>query len=305
MRRMRRLQGSTRPRLPPCGSSPAPAVRRAPAAARPSPPSSSSSSSARVSSMPAAQRAGELVGAAGRARRQRLPQPRAEPRQRRWRVRRPGAGVGASSASAASTSRGCSAGRAPSASSALVPMACRRRGGRARASTSRPELEGVARAVISEPERTAASTTSVARVRAAMNRLRIGKCSLSGGVPERQLGDERAARGDGPRELAVVDQRVAHVEAAAEHRDGAAAAVERAAVRGPVDAPSEAGDDRDAAARELAREPARGLATVVGGASRADDGHPRIPPAGRRGSRAPAAAARARAARPGSRGRPR
>jgi hypothetical protein len=52
------------------------------------------------------------------------------------------------------------------------------------ANTSRPASDA-SRAVISEPERSAASTTSVPSDRPAMMRLRCGKFSGSGGVPRR------------------------------------------------------------------------------------------------------------------------
>ena len=44
-----------------------------------------------------------------------------------------------------------------------------------------------------------------------------------------------------------------HVDAGAEHRDRPAAAIERAAMRGRIDAPREAADHDDAGAREIER----------------------------------------------------
>jgi len=70
------------------------------------------------------------------------------------------------------------------------------------ANTSRP-CSAASRAVMSEPEAGAASTTSVPRDKPAMMRLRCGKLGASGGVPERVFAHDQALRRDAPGQLEV------------------------------------------------------------------------------------------------------
>ena len=115
------------------------------------------------------------------------------------------------------------------------------------AMTSRP-CSPARRAVMSEPDRAAASITSTPRERPDISRLRCGKFSASGGVRGRKLADERAARRDrGPR--ARVLRRVHAVEAGAADRDRDAARGECAAVRRGIDADREPARDREAVRR--------------------------------------------------------
>lgn len=71
--------------------------------------------------------------------------------------------------------------------------------------------------------------------------------------------------------------RVVAVDAAAEHGDGRAARVQRAAVRLAVDAARQAADDDEACRSQLAGKRTRDLATVRRAAAGADDrnGRPR------------------------------
>ena len=71
-----------------------------------------------------------------------------------------------------------------------------------------------------------------------------------------ELADERAALDDALGERAMLG-RIDDVDAAAEHRDGDAAAFERAAMRRGIDAARHAADDGDLAAREIGAQPAR------------------------------------------------
>ena len=149
---------------------------------------------------------------------------------------------------------------------------CReRRAARARAAVAR-------RAVISAPDASPASTTSTVSASATMMRLRAGNCFARGGVP----GGYSESRPPAAATI-VVQRRVAigidDVDAAAEHREGHAARVERAAMRGRVDPERAARDDREALPRgprrHLAREPAAGHRRRA----RADDRQARGQPA--------------------------
>ena len=83
-----------------------------------------------------------------------------------------------------------------------------------------------------------------------------GKAPRRGLDARPPLRDDRAGRGDARRERRVA-ARVVAVDAAAEHRDRAAAAVERARMAGRVDAEREAADHAHARLGQLARERAR------------------------------------------------
>ena len=98
------------------------------------------------------------------------------------------------------------------------------------ASTSRPR-SAAQRAVLSAPLLAVASTTTTASASAAMMRLRRGKRQPTGGSEPPSSESDAPALGDLVAELAML-ARVAEVDAAAEHRDGVALAVESAAVGG-------------------------------------------------------------------------
>ena len=122
---------------------------------------------------------------------------------------------------------------------------------------------------MSEPERTAASTTISARAMPEMMRLRRGKKSALGSVPGTcsetitpALADRRMKRG--------ILRRVDHVEAARHHGDGAG--LERGLMRRRVDAARQAGDDHVALAADLARQLPGEFPRDGGGVARAHDG---------------------------------
>ena len=100
------------------------------------------------------------------------------------------------------------------------------------ANTSLP-CSAASRAVISEPDCSAASTTSVPRDRPAMMRLRLGKFWLSGGVPSGNSLTIRPACRDAVRQVAVPG-RVDAVQPGADHRHrGRAGAGRRRASSAP------------------------------------------------------------------------
>ncbi len=92
------------------------------------------------------------------------------------------AGDGTAAPNSASTSSALSTSLAPCLISAWQPRDCGEWIEPGIAKTSRPASRAW-RAVISEPEGSAASTTSVPRASPAMMRLRCGKFGASGGVP--------------------------------------------------------------------------------------------------------------------------
>src|ERR1700756_276728 len=108
----------------------------------------------------------------------------------------------------------------------LVPWQRGSSGEPGTASTSRPCSRAI-RAVISEPDCRAASTTSTPRLRPEMSRLRLGKCLACGTVP----GGISPPR-DLPLQLLVVG-RIGNVDAAGD--DGDRAAVEAAAMGRVID----------------------------------------------------------------------
>ena len=117
------------------------------------------------------------------------------------------------------------------------------------------------------------------------------------------LGDDEPALADSSRELGV-RRRIVAVDPAAEHRNGEAAGLERAAMRLAVDAAGEAADDDEPRRGELAAEAARDVGAVRRARASADDrdGRPREQrrPPRRRAGRAAAAGRRSRAAAAGS-----
>ena len=132
---------------------------------------------------------------------------------------------------------------APSRSSARQPAARGSIGWPGTAITSRP-ASAARRAVMSEPDRSAASTTTTAPARGPRRcGCGAGKWRACGSRPERMLGDAEAAGRDLGREARVL-LRVDVVHAARHHRHGAGG--ERGAVRLGVDAAGEARDDDEA-----------------------------------------------------------
>ena len=129
---------------------------------------------------------------------------------------------------------------------------------------------------MSAPLRSRASTTTVAAHSPAMMRLRAGKRHGAGSTPGSYSETTSPSLADPPRELGVRGRIVA-VDPAAEHGDGRASGLERAAVRLAVDPAREAADDDEAGGRELAAEAARDLRAVRRARARADDrdGRPR------------------------------
>ena len=137
------------------------------------------------------------------------------------------------------------------------------------ANTSRP-ASAARRAVMSEPDRTAASTTSVPRARPAMMRFLIGKFSGSAVVPIANSLTTSPFGGDPPREGAVAC-RIDDVEPRADHRDRAGAAGERALVRRGVDAERQPRDDDPAGLAQMRSEGARVLEPLRCRVAAADD----------------------------------
>ena len=129
--------------------------------------------------------------------------------------------------------------------------------------------------MISEPDRAAASTTTVIPASAAITRLRAGKLQRQGVEPGGSS-EITAPVSATCRQSAAVRGRIGGVGTAAEHRDRRAARVERAAMGAGVDPEGEAADHDQARRRELAAEVARHLAAVGGRAARADDRHRRL-----------------------------
>ena len=98
-------------------------------------------------------------------------------------------------------------------------------------------------AVLRAPLRTAASTTTVPRVRAAISRLRRQEPPAGGRAPGRHLGDDAPSPAEVVEQVAVGGG-VGAVGPAGEHRDVGAVDGERAAVGGLVDAERRAGHHR-------------------------------------------------------------
>ena len=172
-------------------------------------------------------------------------------RATRWAAAVPTVGKSSASTSSAPRQR-----IAPSFRSACVPAEVSEKTEPGTANTSRPK-SAASRAVMSEPERRDASTTTTPAESPAMMRLRIGKfCgrgSVPGGYSESRRRSE-AMRSFSRRVLA----RVLHVDAAPEDRDGSSGAC-RARPRAPRR--PRRGQNREATAtpggRELPRQACR------------------------------------------------
>ena len=142
--------------------------------------------------------------------------------------------------------------RAPSRMSACPPgiaSRCARRPGTA--ITSRP-CSSARRAVISDPLRLAAWTTTTARHSPLSVRLRRGKWWASGGAPGRKLADQRPGCRQLAPERAVV-ARVRLVEPTAEHGQRSTGG-QGATVRGRVDAARESAGHDDTGRRQVRRQ---------------------------------------------------
>ena len=107
-------------------------------------------------------------------------------------------------------------------------------------------------AVLSEPDRMPASSTTVASLAAAISRLRCRNRHFVGRRAARQFGDDRAGLRDAGEER-LVAERVEAIDAAGEERDRRAVAREGGAMRHAVDAVGTAGDDREPAIDETGR----------------------------------------------------
>ena len=175
---------------------------------------------------------------------------------------------GRSSARTRSTSSAPSQSAAPWRIRSLVPLARGSSGEPGTASTSRP-CSAARRAVISEPERSSASTTTTASDRPEMIRLRRGKSRACAPGARRALGDHAAALDDARVEVGVLG-RIDVVDPAAQHRHRAGG--KRALVRRGVDAARQAGDDHIAGLAELAGQAAGEPLAGGRGDPRADDG---------------------------------
>ena len=156
------------------------------------------------------------------------------------------------SASATAAMIGC----APSRSSSFDPALC---GDVDRARAPRRRRDPSSSACVGGDQRAAPHAAprrrSSARASAAMMRLRCGNEPPSRSRAGRQLGEHKPALADLAMQRAV-RARIRDVDAGAEHRDGAAADVERRAVRHAVDAERHAADDvtrRRARARRRSR----------------------------------------------------
>ena len=130
--------------------------------------------------------------------------------------------------------------------------------------------------MISAPLVRAASTTTTHWPSAATIRFRAGNRHGAGGVPGGYSEITAPSARDTGRERRV-RARVVDVDAAAEHGHGAAARLERAGVRGAVDAAREAGHHRDPGPRQTRRQPLRERRAGgrrLPGADDRDDGRP-------------------------------
>src|SRR5262245_42034357 len=153
----------------------------------------------------------------------------------------------------------------------LVPPARGSSGLPGTAKTSRP-CSPASRAVISDPERSAASTTTTPSEIPDISRLRPGKVLAARREAERTLADEKTAFGDHLLQLRVL-RRIDYVDAARHY--GNHPMLERAAMRGGVDAAGEPRGDDETFEPEFARKLAREFLSrcrAVAGADDGDDG---------------------------------
>ena len=127
------------------------------------------------------------------------------------------------------------------------------------------------RAVISAPERSAASTTITPSDRPLMMRFRCGNVPPSGAMRGGDSLTKVAAGGDFVGQLVVLG-RIDVQHAAGQHGDRAPAGRQRAAMGGGVDAAGQAADDRQARAGQAAGQPLGLPQAVLRGVPRADNG---------------------------------
>ena len=185
-----------------------------------------------------------------------------------------GGGGGAprsSGPSCASTSSAVSVKVAPRRRRSLAPRQRGSSGEPGTAKTSRP-CSSAKRAVISEPERAAASTTTTPSAIPEMIRLRRGKWRACGSLPSGNsatIAPCRRKRLVEPAVLLGIDD----IDAAGDDRDGAGR--ERAQMRGGVDAAGEPGDDDEPALAERGGELAGEAPAIGRGVARADHRHHR------------------------------
>ena len=127
------------------------------------------------------------------------------------------------------------------------------------------------RAVISDPERCAASTTTTPSAAPEISRLRLGK-SRGRHVPERHFGNRAAGRNDRRQQVLVLG-RIDLVVTAGQYRHGAAR--KAGAVRRLINAARQAGCNDKAGFAEIARQGPREFQPGAGSIARADDGNHR------------------------------
>ena len=170
------------------------------------------------------------------------------------------------------------------------------------ANTSRP-CSSAKRAVISEPERCAASTMTTPSDRPEMIRLRRGKSRARGSQPS-GISEIAAPSARIASSRPMCSRRIDAVVAAGQHRDGAGR--EARAMRGGVDAAREARGDDEAGFAEVARQPLGEFQPRRGGVARADhrDHRARRAPRDCRARRSAAAHRRSRRGAADSRARP-
>ncbi len=200
---------------------------------------------------------------------------RRAPAGRRRRARRSGSTTGRlpTPPSRSRTSSGPRTTWAPSASSALGPAASGAVTRPGTAPTSRPRSSAKA-AVISEPDRTPASTTTTTSARPAISRLRAGKVQRRARIPGGNS-ETTAPRGDDAVVQRPPRRGIGAVGPGAEDGDRAAVGLERAGVGGGVDPERQPGDHRDPGGRQPAPERAGDLEPVGRSAAGADDRHAR------------------------------
>ena len=124
------------------------------------------------------------------------------------------------------------------------------------------------RAVISEPERSAASITTTPSDRPEMSRLRRGKWRAVGWVPRAHSATASPDSAEAVVQPGIL-RRVDDVEAAGQHRQRAGG--EGALMRRGVDAAGEAGDHGEAGLAQLPRHVTGEAAAVQRGVAGADD----------------------------------
>ena len=165
---------------------------------------------------------------------------------------------------------------APSRISWLQPCARGSSGEPGTAITSRP-ASAASRAVISEPDRGAASTTTVPALRPGDDPVAVGEVPRPRLGARRHFGDHQPALGHRllPR---LVLGRVEDVDAAGDDADRAS--LQRAVVRRAVDAAGKARHDDQVVLPELVGKPARKAARGGRSVARADDRHRRAGRAG-------------------------